>query len=80
MELKVARTELSAKPKSIKLEKIEEQVASEKSSILYFDKDNSHKDLVALVDHFEAKEYSVHFKEVRFGLADDEYLYEMHIL
>jgi hypothetical protein len=47
---------------------------------LYFDKENSHKDLVALVEHFEEKEYSVYLKEVSFGLADDEYLYEMHIL
>lgn len=80
MELKLARTELTAKPKSIKLAKIEEQVAAEKESIIYFDKENSHKDLVALVGHFEEKEYSVYLKEVSFGLAEDEYLYEMHIL
>jgi hypothetical protein len=80
MELKLARTELSAKPKSIKLEKIEAQLEADQESILYFDKENSHKDLVALVEHFEEKEYSVYLKEVSFGLADDEYLYEMHIL
>lgn len=80
MELKLARTELSAKPKSIKLEKIEEKLAKEEQLILYFDKENSHKDLVSLVEHFEEKEYSVYLKEVRFGLADNEYLYEVHIL
>ncbi len=80
MELKLARTELSAKPKSIKLDKIEEKLAKEEQLILYFDKENSHKDLVSLVEHFEEKEYSVYLKEVRFGLADNEYLYEVHIL
>jgi len=80
MELKLARTELTAKPKTIKLEKIEAQLAEEKALIMYFDKENSHKDLVALVEHFEEKEYSVYFKEVRFGLSEDEYLYEMHML
>ncbi|KIM09340.1 MAG: hypothetical protein KU28_01575 [Sulfurovum sp. PC08-66] len=80
MELKLARTELSAKPKTIKVEKIEENLAKEKQLILYFDKENSHKDLVELVEHFEAKDISIYFREVRYGLADNEYLYEVHIL
>jgi hypothetical protein len=80
MELKVARTELTAEPASIKIADIEAQLTENKELIMYFDKDNSHKDLVACVEHFEGKEYSVYFKEVRFGLSDNEYLYEMHIL
>ena len=80
MELKLARTELTSKPKSIKLEKIEENLAKEAQQIIYFDKENSHKDLVALVEHFEEKEFSVYFREVRFGLAEGEYMYEVHIL
>lgn len=80
MELKVARTELDQKPKSIKVSKIEEMLVKEPQLILYFDKDNSHKDLVELVEHFEAKDISIYFREVKFGLSDDEYLYEVHIL
>ena len=80
MELKVARTELIAEPSTIKIKDIEAKLADEKELFLYFDKENSHKDLVSCVEHFENKEYSVYFKEVRFGLSDDEYLYEMHIL
>ncbi len=80
MELKLARTELTSKPKSIKLEKVEAQVEKEKQSIIYFDKDNSHKDLVSLVEHFEEKGYSVYFREVRYGLSENEYMYEVHIL
>ena len=80
MELKLARTELTAKPKKIKLDKIEENLEKEEQLIIYFDKENSHKDLVALVEHFEEKEYSVYFREVRFGLSESEYMYEVHIL
>lgn len=80
MELKLARTELTSKPKSIKLDKVEAQVEKEKQVIIYFDKDNSHKDLVSLVEHFEEKGYSVYFREVRYGLSENEYMYEVHIL
>lgn len=80
MELKLARVELTHKPKSIKVEKIEENLEKSKQLIYYFDKENSHKDLVQLVEYFEAKDVSIYFREVRYGLSDDEYLYEVHIL
>ncbi|MEA3373330.1 MAG: HP0268 family nuclease [Campylobacterota bacterium] len=80
MELKVARTEQNAKPKKIDVKKIEDMVTKEGSVILYFDRDNSHKDLLALQDHFEGEGNSFYMREVRFGLADNEYMYEVHIL
>ncbi len=80
MELKLARTELDAKPKKIKLEKIEEILQNEGQKIFYFDKSNSHKDLVALVEHFENLEYSVYLREVKYTLDEEDYLYEVHIL
>jgi hypothetical protein len=80
MELKLARTELDAKPKNIELEKIEQTIEKEGKKIFYFDKDNSHKDLVELVEHFEAKSLSVYLREVRYGLAENDYMYEVHIL
>jgi len=80
MELKLARKELSAKPKTIKLEKIEEIVQKENQKIFYFDKENSHKDLVSLVEYFEEKGLSVYLREVKYGLGDDDYMYEVHIL
>jgi len=80
MELKIARSELTKKPKKIELEKIEEMVSKEESVILYFDRENSHKDLLALQDHFEAEGKSVYMREVRYGLAENEYMYEVHIL
>ena len=80
MQLKLARTELSAKPKSIKLEELEEQVQKSGQKIFYFDRENSHKDLIALVEFFENKGLSVYHRSVRYGLNENEYMYEVHIL
>ena len=80
MELKLARTELKAKPKKISIEKIEEEVKKEGNKIFYFDRENSHKDLMNLVDYFEERGYSVYFREVRYGLDENDYIYEVHIL
>jgi hypothetical protein len=78
MKLKLARTTLKAKPKSVELEKIEEML--QKKSIFYFDKDNSHKELKSLMEYFEEKGYNVYMREVKYGLNEDEYIYEVHIV
>jgi hypothetical protein len=78
MKLKLARTTLKAKPKSVELEKIEEMLR--KKSIFYFDKDNSHKELKSLMEYFEEKGYNVYMREVKYGLNEDEYIYEVHIV
>ncbi len=78
MKLKLARTTLKAKPKTIELKKIEEELA--KKSIFYFDKDNSHKEMIELIEYFEEKGYSVYMREVKYGLDDNEYIYEVHIV
>ena len=51
MELKLARAELDAKPKTISLEKIEAAVEKEGQKIFYFDKENTPKQLIAKVEH-----------------------------
>jgi hypothetical protein len=78
MKLKLARTTLRAKPKMIDLNKIEDELVNK--SIFYFDKDNSHKDMISLIEYFEEKEYSVYMREVKYGLDDNEYIYEVHIV
>lgn len=78
MKLKLARASITTKPKLIDISKIEEDL--EKKSIFYFDKDNSHKELKALIEYFEEKGYSVYMREVKFGLNDDEFIYEVHIV
>jgi len=80
MDLKLARTDLNAKPKKIDLAKIEEKVSKEDSVIFYFDRENSHKDLLALQDHFEAEGKSFYMSEVKYGLSDNDYMYQVHIM
>ncbi len=80
MQLKLARTALKGKPKSVSLEHIESIIQKEEQKIFYFDKENTHKDLVSLVEYFEEKDYSVYFREVKYGLDETDYMYEVHIL
>lgn len=80
MELLFARNELDEKPKKVKLEKIKDELKQSGEKIFYFDKENSHKDMMALVDSLEDEGFNVYFREVRYGLADDEYMYEVHAL
>lgn len=80
MELLFARNELTEKPKKVQLDKIKEELKSLGEKIYYFDRDNSHKDMMALVDALEDEGYNVYFREVKYGLADDEYMYEVHAL
>ena len=72
MELLFARNELNEKPKKVKLDKIKEELKKNNQKIFYFDKDNSHKDMMALVDALEGDGYNVYFREIKYGLADDE--------
>ncbi len=80
MELLLARTELNDKPKKIKIEKMKEELALNGEKIFYFDRDNSHKDMMSLVDSFEEEGFNVYFREIKYGLADDEYMYEVHMV
>ncbi|CZE47115.1 HP0268 family nuclease [Campylobacter geochelonis] len=80
MELKLARTELDKAPKNIAIEKIEEDLEKSGQKIYYFDRENSHKDLIALIEFFEKKGLSVYHRTVKYGLDDNEYMYEVHIL
>ena len=80
MNLLFARNELNEKPKKVKIEKIIEELKELGEKIFYFDKDNSHKDMMALVDALEGEGYNVYFREVRYGLAEEEYMYEVHAL
>ncbi|CAM3435394.1 MULTISPECIES: HP0268 family nuclease [Arcobacter] len=80
MELLFARNELNEKPKKVQLEKIKEELAKNAQKIFYFDRDNSHKDMMALVDALEKDGFNVYFREIKYGLAEDEYMYEVHAL
>ena len=78
MELKLARTTLKSKPKTIELSKLEEQLP--KKSIFYFDRENPHKNLKEMIEYFEERGYTVYMREVKYGLNEDDYIYEVHIV
>ncbi len=80
MNLLFARTDVDVKPKKAELAKIEASVEKDDSVIFYFDKDNQHKDLLEMQDYFEAKGKSFYMSEVKFGLSDSEYMYQVHIM
>ena len=80
MDILLAREEITSKPKKLKVKKLLEDISKKEEEIFYFDRENSHKDMMAVVDKFEEAGYSVHFREVKYGLADEEYLYELHSL
>jgi len=80
MDILLARKEITSKPKKVNFEKLLEDLAKNEEEIFYFDRENSHKDMMAIVDKFEAAGYTVHFREVKYGLSDDEYMYEIHSL
>ncbi|MGP1580287.1 MAG: HP0268 family nuclease [Wolinella sp.] len=80
MDIKLARTELEGKGAKISIEKLKERLESKGQKIFYFDKENSHKDLMSLIDHFEKSGKSVYFREIRYGLNEGDYMYEVHII
>ncbi len=80
MEFKLAKNKLNGKNKTIKIEDIEKELQKDKQKIFYFDANNAHKDLLSLVETFEEKGFSVYLREVRFGLDEDDFMYELHIL
>lgn len=80
MELKIARVELTHKPKAINVDSIIKSVKDQKQNIFYFDKTNSHKDLMQALKAFEKEGFNAYFKEVRYGLDTDDYMYQVHIL
>jgi len=80
MDILLARKEITSKPKKVNFEKLLEDLVKNEEEIFYFDRENSHKDMMAIVDKFEEAGYTVHFREVKYGLSDDEYMYEIHSL
>jgi len=80
MDILLARKELADKPKKVTLSKLKDEIKEDKEKIYYFDRENSHKNMMALVDSFENDGYNVYFREVKYGLSDEEYMYEVHIM
>ena len=80
MEIKLARNEINGKPKTITLDKVTEIIEKEGQKIFFFFLKNYNKDLVALVERFEAQGFCVYLRDIRYGLGESDYMYEVHIL
>jgi len=65
--------------KTMDLEKFLDECKSD--SFYYFNRDTSYKNLMDLIDKLkDEKGFSVYFREVKYGLDENDYMYEMHIL
>ncbi len=81
MTLKLAKQEKNSKQKKVTLDDIEKDLQKHGGQkIFYFDHENPHKEMNALVAHFEDEGYSVYLRTVRYGLDENDYIYEVHIL
>jgi len=80
MKLKLAKQHTDDEVSTVTLKDIENSLKEKGSLILYFDQGNAHKDLLAMKEKFEEKDYSVYLKEVKYGLDESDYIYEVHIL
>ena len=80
MKLKLAKQYINEEVISVSLKDIETLLKEKESVILYFDQSNAHKDLLAMQEKFEEKDYGVYLKEVKYGLDESDYIYEVHIL
>lgn len=79
-DFKLSRTKLNAKPVTVTPEQLLERVDEDGQGFFYLDKENTHKQVLALVQNFEKKGLSVYHRTVKYGLDDDDYMYEVHIL
>lgn len=80
MDTKKARIELDKKPSKLSTDQIEKDLDSNGQTFVYLDRDNPAKDIKKLCDYFINKGCNVHYNEIRYGLDDSDYLYEMHII
>ena len=79
MKLLKARVSTNAKPKVVELEAIEKKLVDGEDNFFYFDRENEHKDLNEMLEHFENQGKNILMKEVKYGLGDLDYMYEVHI-
>ena len=86
MELKLAKSTLSqanAKNK-VNVAKISYEDMLKKCAqgehIFYFDKENSHEEMQKVCASFQKAGYNTYLNEVRYGLDEASYIYELHII
>ena len=76
----LAKNELGGKGSEVEIDKLVSIAKEEKDKIFYFDKENPHKELTALVKRFEKEGFAVYFREIKYGLDENDHIYEMHVI
>lgn len=79
MDFKLAKQNLQDKSEKITLKQIQEIVKKEEK-FFYFSNENSHKDLLKLTESFQKEGRNAYLREIKFGLDNEEHIYELHIL
>ena len=85
MEIKIAPMDLGQEPQVLQIESLLQKQANKKEDvqgiqIVYFDKQNSNKDLQKAKAFLESKGKIVYINEVRYGLDAKDFIYEFRIL
>ncbi|MDO7252316.1 HP0268 family nuclease [Helicobacter cappadocius] len=80
MELILAKTNIEEKAQKITLEDLAQKLDSNHNQIFYFDRANNHKDLLKATSFFQSKGRNAYLSEVKFGLDEKDYIYELHIV
>lgn len=80
MDLILAKTNIEEKPEKTTLEKLAQKIQPDHNQIFYFDRSNNHKDLLKAVTFFQSKGRNAYLSEVKFGLDEKDYIYELHIV
>ncbi|MCI6218308.1 MAG: hypothetical protein MR629_07250 [Helicobacter sp.] len=83
MELKIARADLHTKKKNeakISLDEIKTRVQEHNEHAFYLDGTNTHKDMQKAKASLEKSGLRVQLNEVRYGLDDNTYIYELYVV
>lgn len=81
MDIKLAREQIDGKPTKISIKKLEEMLENDTNgSFFYCDKDNTEKEIQAIIEYFEKKGKRIFLRQVRYGLDVGDFMYEVHIL
>lgn len=79
-KIALAKEELNGRGREVEIGELVNIVKEEKEKIFYFDKENPHKELTTLVKKFEKEGFAVYFREIRYGLDENDHIYEMHVI
>ncbi|MBT0879137.1 hypothetical protein KJQ97_06865 [Campylobacter sp. 2018MI01] len=76
MKFKLAKQTLNSKPKEVTIEEVIKIL--EEKKVIFLDHSNSSEDITKLVE--KLNKFKVYVNTVKYGLVEDEFIYEVHIL